>query len=163
LASPILGDAKRREPYGCSIHLAFWRMEPELLRTRCSGSWPQADAGGVLWSHQFCANDWQLPKKKLTRALHNSGAGRCFRRNLDRNAPTRWSAKDSSDRCSGFRITRAPQRKTSEQPGSPRRIIFIRKGRELFGSIGSPLTGFQVDLIGEVRIEGGRPARPRGL
>ena len=34
------------------------------------GSWPQADAGVVLWSLSVCANDWQSAEKLICTGEH---------------------------------------------------------------------------------------------
>jgi hypothetical protein len=48
------------------FHLAFWHMDLGYFGRGSLGSWPQADAGVVLWSLSVCANDWQSAEK-LTR------------------------------------------------------------------------------------------------
>ena len=48
------------------FHLAFWHMDLGYFGRGLLGSWPQADAGVVLWSLLVCANDWQSAEK-LTR------------------------------------------------------------------------------------------------
>ena len=64
LGKSMLSDAKQ----GSSIltHLAFWHMDLGYFGRGLLGSWPQADAGVVLWSLLVCANDWQSAEK-LTR------------------------------------------------------------------------------------------------
>src|SRR6266516_5746428 len=48
------------------FHFAFWRMDLSYFGRGLLGSWPQVDAGVVLWSLSVCANDWQSAEK-LTR------------------------------------------------------------------------------------------------
>ena len=48
------------------FHLAFWHMDLSYFGRGLLGSWPQPDAGVVLWSLSACANDWQSAEK-LTR------------------------------------------------------------------------------------------------
>jgi hypothetical protein len=66
LGKSILSDAKRRSLLAVLFHLAFWRMDLSYFGRGLLGSWPQADAGVVLWSLSVCANDWQSAEK-LTR------------------------------------------------------------------------------------------------
>src|SRR5262249_41147024 len=48
------------------FHLAFWHMDLGYFARGLLGSWPQQDAGVVLWSLSVCANDWQT-SEQLTR------------------------------------------------------------------------------------------------
>jgi len=66
LGKSILSDAKRGSLLAVLFHLAFWRMDLSYFGRGLLGSWPQADAGVVLWSLSVCANDWQSAEK-LTR------------------------------------------------------------------------------------------------
>ena len=68
VATPLgkLSDAKRGGLLAVLFHLAFWRMDLSYFGRGLLGSWPQADAGVVLWSLSVCANDWQSAEK-LTR------------------------------------------------------------------------------------------------
>ena len=66
LGKSILSDAKRGGLLAVLFHLAFWRMDLSYFGRGLLGSWPQADAGVVLWSLSVCANDWQSAEK-LTR------------------------------------------------------------------------------------------------
>jgi hypothetical protein len=66
LGKSILSDAKRGSLLAVLFHLAFWRMDLSYFGRGLFGSWPQADAGVVLWSLSVCANDWQSAEK-LTR------------------------------------------------------------------------------------------------
>ena len=66
LGKSILSDAKRGSLLAVLFHLAFWRMDLSYFGRGSLGSWPQADAGVVLWSLSVCANDWQSAEK-LTR------------------------------------------------------------------------------------------------
>jgi hypothetical protein len=66
LGKSILSDAKRGSLLAVLFHFAFWRMDLSYFGRGLLGSWPQADAGVVLWSLSVCANDWQSAEK-LTR------------------------------------------------------------------------------------------------
>jgi hypothetical protein len=66
LGKSILSDAKRGSLLAALFHLAFWRMDLSYFGRGLLGSWPQADAGVMLWSLSVCANDWQSAEK-LTR------------------------------------------------------------------------------------------------
>ena len=66
LGKSILSDAKRGSLLAVLFHLAFWRMDLSYFGRGLFGSWPQADAGVVLWSLSVWANDWQSAEK-LTR------------------------------------------------------------------------------------------------
>jgi hypothetical protein len=46
----ILSDAKRGSLLAVLFHLAFWRMDLSYFGRGLLGSWPQADAGVVLWT-----------------------------------------------------------------------------------------------------------------
>jgi hypothetical protein len=63
----MLSDARQG---GCLpailLHLAFWHMDLGYFGRGLFGSWPQSDAGVVLWSLSICADDWQS-SEKLTR------------------------------------------------------------------------------------------------
>jgi hypothetical protein len=48
------------------LHITFWRMDLRYFGRGLLGSWPQVDAGVVLWSLSVCGNDWQT-SEKLTR------------------------------------------------------------------------------------------------
>jgi len=58
--------AERGSLLAVLFHLALWRMDLSYFGRGLFGSWPQADAGVVLWSLSVCANDWQSAEK-LTR------------------------------------------------------------------------------------------------
>ena len=66
LGKSILSDAKQGSLLAILFHLAFWHMDLSYFGRGLLGSWPQADAGVVLWSLSVCANDWQFAEK-LTR------------------------------------------------------------------------------------------------
>ena len=66
LGKSMLSDAKPGSLLAVLFHLAFWRMDLSYFGRGLLGSWPQADAGVVLWSLSVCANDWQSAEK-LTR------------------------------------------------------------------------------------------------
>ena len=66
LGKSMLSDAKQGSLLTILFHLAFWHMDLGNFGRGLRGSWPQADAGIVLWSLLVCANDWQSAEK-LTR------------------------------------------------------------------------------------------------
>ena len=66
LGKSMLSDTKQGALLAILFHLAFWHMDLSYLGRGLLGSWPQADAGVVLWSLSVCANDWQSAEK-LTR------------------------------------------------------------------------------------------------
>src|SRR3974390_1279408 len=66
LGRSMLSDAQQKSLLAILFHLAFWRMDLGYFGLQLLGSWPQADAGIVLWSLSVCANDWQT-SEQLTR------------------------------------------------------------------------------------------------
>ncbi len=66
LGKSMLSDARQGSILAILLHLAFWHMDLGYFGRGLLGSWPQADAGVVLWSLSVCANDWQSTEK-LTR------------------------------------------------------------------------------------------------
>ena len=66
LGKSILSDAKQGSLLAILFHLAFWHMDLSYFGRGLLGSWPQADAGVVLWSLSVCADEWHSPEK-LTR------------------------------------------------------------------------------------------------
>jgi hypothetical protein len=66
LGNSMLSDARQRSLLAILFHLAFWRLDLGYFGRGLLGSWPQADAGVVLWSLSVCANDWQT-SEQLTR------------------------------------------------------------------------------------------------
>src|SRR3989440_8906882 len=66
LGKSILSDANRGSLLAILFHLAFWHMDLGYFGRGLLGSWPQTDAGVVLWSLSACANEWQSAGK-LTR------------------------------------------------------------------------------------------------
>ena len=79
------------------FHLAFWHMDLSYFGRGLLGSWPQADAGVVLWSLSACADDWQSAEK-LTRLCTIPEPAMLL---VPGTKPvTRWRP-ESSDRCSG--------------------------------------------------------------
>jgi hypothetical protein len=66
LGKSILSDAKQGSLLAILFYLAFWHMDLGYFGRGLLGSWPQADAGVVLWSLSVCANDWQSAEQ-LTR------------------------------------------------------------------------------------------------
>jgi hypothetical protein len=97
LGKSMLSDARRGCLPAILFHLAFWHMDLGYFGRGLFGSWPQSDAGVVLWSLSSCADDWQT-SEKLTR-LAPSRNLRCFRER-GTGHPTRWRP-GSSDPCSG--------------------------------------------------------------
>src|SRR2546430_16547135 len=59
LGKSILSDAKRGSLLAVLFHLAFWRMDLSYFGRGLLGSWPRAEAGGVLWSLQVFVYYWQ--------------------------------------------------------------------------------------------------------
>jgi hypothetical protein len=67
LGRSMLSDARRGCLPAILFHLAFWHTDLGYFgRGGLLGSWPQGDAGVVLWSLSICAYDWQT-REKLTR------------------------------------------------------------------------------------------------
>jgi hypothetical protein len=66
LGKSMLSDARQGSLLAILFHLAFWHMDLGYFGRELLESWPQADAGVVLWSLSVCANDWQSAEK-LTR------------------------------------------------------------------------------------------------
>jgi hypothetical protein len=66
LGKSMLSDARQGSILAILFHLAFWHTDLGYFGRGLLGSWPQADAGVVLWSLSICANDWQSAEK-LTR------------------------------------------------------------------------------------------------
>jgi hypothetical protein len=66
LGRSMLSDARRGCLPAILFHLAFWHMDLGYFGRGLFGSWPQSDAGVVLWSLSVCADDWQT-SEKLTR------------------------------------------------------------------------------------------------
>jgi hypothetical protein len=66
LGKSMLSDAQQRSLLAILFHLAFWHLDLGHFGRGLLGSWPQADAGIVLWSLMVCANDWQT-SEQLTR------------------------------------------------------------------------------------------------
>jgi hypothetical protein len=66
LGKSMLSGARQGSILAILFHLAFWHMDLGYFGRGLLGSWPQADAGVVLWSLSVCANDWQSAEK-LTR------------------------------------------------------------------------------------------------
>ena len=66
LGKSLLGEAGQGSLLAPLFHLAFWHMDLSYFGRGLLGSWPQADAGVVLWSLSACADDWQSAEK-LTR------------------------------------------------------------------------------------------------
>jgi hypothetical protein len=123
LGKSMLSDARQGSILAILFHLAFWHMDLGYFGRGLLGSWPQADAGVVLWSLSVCANDWQSAEK-LTRlctipepTMLSWDVGQDALRDGGQNPPTAvvvW-------------ITRAPHRKGSERP--VRRASFLSQGR----------------------------------
>jgi hypothetical protein len=66
LGESMLSPARQGSLLAILFHLAFWHADLGYFGRGLLGSWPQADAGVVLWSLSVCANEWQ-PAEKLTR------------------------------------------------------------------------------------------------
>jgi hypothetical protein len=66
LGKSMLSDTRQGSLLAILVHLAFWHMDLSYFGRGLLGSWPQADAGVVLWSLSVCADDWQSAEK-LTR------------------------------------------------------------------------------------------------
>jgi hypothetical protein len=66
LGKSLLSDARQASLLAILFHLAFWHSDLGYFGRGLLGSWPQADAGIVLWSLSVCANDWQT-SEQLTR------------------------------------------------------------------------------------------------
>jgi hypothetical protein len=62
----MLSEAQQGSLLAILFHLAFWHMDLSYFGRGLLGSWPQPDAGVVLWSLSACAHDWQSAEK-LTR------------------------------------------------------------------------------------------------
>src|SRR5690349_16797651 len=52
----MLSEAQQGTLLAILFHLAFWHMDLGYFGRGLLGSWPQADAGVVLWSLSACAN-----------------------------------------------------------------------------------------------------------
>ena len=66
LGKSMLSNARQRSLLAILFHLAFWHLDLGYFGRGLLGSWPQADAGIVLWSLSVSANDWQT-SEQLTR------------------------------------------------------------------------------------------------
>jgi len=66
LGKSMLSDARQGSIVAILFHLAFWHTDLGYFGRGLLGSWPQPDAGVVLWSLSACANEWQSAEK-LTR------------------------------------------------------------------------------------------------
>lgn len=66
LGKSMLSDTKQGALLAILFHLAFWHMDLGYFGRGVLGSWPQRDAGVVLWSLSVCSDDWQSAVK-LTR------------------------------------------------------------------------------------------------
>jgi hypothetical protein len=75
LGKSMLSDARQGSILAILFHLAFWHTDLGYFGRGLLGSWPQADAGVVLWSLSVCAND----RRETDPALHHSGADHAFR------------------------------------------------------------------------------------
>ena len=62
----MLSDVRLGSLLAILFHLAFWHMDLGYFGRGLLGSWPQADAGVVIWSLSVCSNEWQT-SEKLTR------------------------------------------------------------------------------------------------
>jgi hypothetical protein len=66
LGKSLLSGERQASLLAILFHLAFWHLDLGYFGRGLLGSWPQADAGVVLWSLSVCANDWQT-NEQLTR------------------------------------------------------------------------------------------------
>jgi hypothetical protein len=66
LGKSMLSEARQGSLLPILFHLAFWHMDLGYFGRGLLGSWPQADAGVVLWSLSVSADAWQSAEK-LTR------------------------------------------------------------------------------------------------
>src|SRR3984893_989040 len=66
LGKSLLSEERQASLLAILFHLAFWHLDLSCFGRGLLGSWPQADAGVVLWSLSVCANDWQT-SEQLTR------------------------------------------------------------------------------------------------
>jgi hypothetical protein len=57
LGKSMLSNARQRSLLAILFHIAFWHSDLGYFGRGLLGSWPQADAGIVLWSLSVCAND----------------------------------------------------------------------------------------------------------
>lgn len=62
----MFNEAQQGSLQAVLFHLALWHMDLGYFGRGLLGSWPQNDAGVVLWSLSVCASDWQS-SEKLTR------------------------------------------------------------------------------------------------
>jgi hypothetical protein len=61
-----LEEPNRRALQAILFHVAFWDLDLGYFSGTPLGTWPQYDAGIVLWSLSVAADDWQSPDR-LTR------------------------------------------------------------------------------------------------
>jgi hypothetical protein len=66
LGKSLLSEERQASLLAILFHLAFWHLDLGYFGRGLLGSWPQADAGVVLWSLSVCANGWQT-SEQLTR------------------------------------------------------------------------------------------------
>ena len=66
MVDPLLSDVRQGSLPAVLFHLALWHMDLGYFGRGLLGSWPQSDAGVVLWSLSVCASDWQT-SEQLTR------------------------------------------------------------------------------------------------
>jgi len=66
LGKSLLSEERQASLLAILFHLAFWHLDLSYFGRGLLGTWPQADAGVVLWSLSVCANDWQT-SEQLTR------------------------------------------------------------------------------------------------
>ncbi len=62
----VVEDPGRQALQALLFHLALWAIDLGYFGRAIDHSWPQRDAGIVLWSLSIAANDWQ-PPERLTR------------------------------------------------------------------------------------------------
>jgi hypothetical protein len=66
LGKSILLEERHGALQAILFHIAFWHMNLGYFDRTALASWPQSDAGVVLWSLSVSANDW-LERETLTR------------------------------------------------------------------------------------------------
>jgi hypothetical protein len=111
LGKSMLSDARQGSLQAILFHLAFWHMDLGYFGRGLLGSWPQADAGVVLWSLSVCNSDWQT-SEKLTR-LCTIPEPAMFSGTWDRTLRYRGSNPATA---AVVRVAGTPQRKDPGQP-----------------------------------------------
>jgi hypothetical protein len=63
LGKDLLTEDRQRALHAILFHIAFWHADLSYLGRGMHGSWPQRDAGIVLWSLSVAVADWQTSEK----------------------------------------------------------------------------------------------------